>query len=515
MIRALLLGLLLALTPGLALAHAQLIAADPADGSTLAGWPAAVTLTFSEGVSPLVLRWIAPDGSTAEAQGEAENEHLRVRTPSAGTEGSYLLSWRVTSADGHPVGGVLTLHLGAPSARADLAAPSRAAEATAVARFLLSLALVVAVGAALHGPFVAGGATSPATRRLGLGAALLSLPTAGALAGFHGLDLLGLEPGALLTAAPWQATLGAPLARTVALSVLSALLAALALSSRRSGPLALAAWLLAAVSFAASGHAVTAPPVAVSTLAMVLHGIALVWWMGLLVPLLHDLHHPEAGLRLRRFSTAAVPLVALLALSGAWLIWVQTAGTLADLTSTTWGRLLMAKLALVGLLLALAILNRLRLTPALAHGRPAPLARSIRAEIALGLLILALAAGFRLAPPPRALIAPAAPVVAHLHSDRAMADLRLTPGRAGPTTVEMAFQTGAFDPLEPRQVDIALTPADGRLEPLRARAERGEDGLWRAGPLTIPFPGDWEIAVRLLITDFEAAVLSTVVALDP
>src|SRR3546814_10981079 len=49
--------------PSPAAAHAQLQATIPAAGSVLPQAPQEVRLTFSEPVAPLVLRWIAPDGS--------------------------------------------------------------------------------------------------------------------------------------------------------------------------------------------------------------------------------------------------------------------------------------------------------------------------------------------------------------------------------------------------------------------------------------------------------------------
>jgi copper transport protein len=247
---------------------------------------------------------------------------------------------------------------------------------------------------------------------------------------------------------------------------------------------------------------------------MLLHGAALVWWMGLLPPLLADLRHVDAALHLRRFSTIAVPLVALLVVSGGWLTFAQTGGDWRGLPQSTWGLVLLAKLALVAALLALAGVNRLRLTPALTRGAPpAAMQRSIRAEIAFGLVVLMLAASFRLAPPPRAFELPAAPILIHLHSDRAMADLRVTPGRAGPVVIEMAFQTGDFSDLTPREVHVALTPADGSLEPIRTRAMPQPGGLWSTPELVLPFAGDWEIALRVLITDFDSVVLLEMVTL--
>ena len=82
------------------------------------------------------------------------------------------------------------------------------------------------------------------------------------------------------------------------------------------------------------------------------------------------------------------------------------------LTSTAYGWRLFGKLALVAGLLALAALNRLVLTPALAEGSPDAARRlrlSLAADIVLGLAVLAVTATFPLSPPPRALAAAARP----------------------------------------------------------------------------------------------------------
>ncbi|MFX6949814.1 CopD family protein, partial [Acinetobacter baumannii] len=77
------------------------------------------------------------------------------------------------------------------------------------------------------------------------------------------------------------------------------------------------------------------------------------------------------------------------------------------LVRTEYGILLSIKLGLVALLLALAALNRYRLTPALAAdpARTRPLVLSVTGECLLALIIFGIVAGWRFTPPPRALSA--------------------------------------------------------------------------------------------------------------
>ncbi len=116
---ALLAGVVLALAPAApAAAHASLLETDPAEGQVLAESPGEARLTFDETVS------VSADGvQVFDAQGESvtseaatRDEVLTVDLPDTLAEGTYVVSWRVVSADGHPVAGALTFSVGKPSA---------------------------------------------------------------------------------------------------------------------------------------------------------------------------------------------------------------------------------------------------------------------------------------------------------------------------------------------------------------------------------------------------------------
>ena len=100
---------------------------------------------------------------------------------------------------------------------------------------------------------------------------------------------------------------------------------------------------------------------------MFLHGIGVAFWVGALAPLAAMAWRRHHGLLpvLHRFSRVAVPVVAVLVLTGLVLAIVQLESFRA-LIETSYGLILSIKLALVLVLLGLAALNRFRLTPALA-----------------------------------------------------------------------------------------------------------------------------------------------------
>ncbi|WP_170323726.1 copper resistance CopC/CopD family protein [Cryptosporangium phraense] len=123
--RALVVALLSLLALGIgaspAQAHASLEGTDPPGGQIADSAPTVVTMNFSERVVPVEgrMKVIAPDGSNVVAgKVTTVNGGARVRIPLKKNlaDGTYLVSYRVISADGHPVQGGFTFSSRVPSA---------------------------------------------------------------------------------------------------------------------------------------------------------------------------------------------------------------------------------------------------------------------------------------------------------------------------------------------------------------------------------------------------------------
>ncbi len=501
-----------------ALAHAVLLATTPAEGAVLAAAPDALALTFNEVVQPTVLRLIGPDGAATDLMplARAEGPSLVAAGPELAAalagEGTRLLTWRAVSADGHPVGGTLTFSIGAASG-APVAADS-GAEGRDIAiwlcRLLLYAALFFGVGGVFFGRWLVAGAL-PLPKTLGslMAAGALSVPLA---LGLQGMDLAGVtSPAALADIALWRLAARSSYAATLAVAFYACLAGLAALALPHAGRwLALAAFAGIGAALALSGHASQAPQRLV-WLAVALHGLAVAFWTGALLPLAAVLRRPgpEAAATLRRFS-AAIPLpIAVLLLAGVVLALVQVT-TPADLVTTAYGRLLGVKLLLVAALLLLALYNRRRLTPlfrADAGEGGRRLRRAIAAEVALVVAVLAVVAGWRFTPPPRALAqeAPAAAVEAMLMADDVHAMVALEPGRAGPVTLTAELMDGAGEALAPQAVTAEMaSPALG-IEPIRRAAEL-RDGRWTA-PFYLPAGGAWRLTLQLRLSAFEERTL--------
>ncbi|HEV7285755.1 MAG TPA: copper resistance CopC/CopD family protein [Kaistia sp.] len=493
------------LAAGEALAHASLIRASPVDGSVVATAPPAFSLTFSEPTSPLSLKLVRPDGSTAALDRfTLRDATVEIPAPAGLGNGTYVLSWRVVSEDGHPIGGSAVFSIGAPSAGGSKAAVE---------------AIDVPVGGAFFVSLAGGEARS---RRFCAGWILAGFVAVPLSLGFQGLDALGLPIGSILQPVVWKTGFGTSLGTLacLALAALIAAFAALSTGGASSKLLSFAALALTGVALASSGHASAAHPGWLTRPAVFLHGVGITFWAGALFPLALALASPapEAATALRRFSKLAPWFVLPLIGAGLLLALVQVRVPEA-LWTTTYGLVLLTKLALLIPLFGLALFNRLRLTEPAGKGDAraiAQLRRSIAAELLLVVMIFAVAAFWRFTPPPRALAeAAAAPAAIHIHAAQAMADLEIAPGRAGVTSATISVMTGDFGPLDAQGVTLVLSNPDAGIEAIRREAKKPGDGTWRIDDLTLPVAGRWHARIDILVSDFELVKLEDVIEIRP
>ena len=518
-----LITLVLIVPAGRALAHAALVAAVPADGAVVAKAPGAFSLRFSEPVSPLVLRLVRPDGSSTLLDRFALNDAtLDIAAPADLGEGTHVPSWRVISEDGHPVGGSVVFSIGAPSAGGGAPpqqAPDLALDSAIWAlRTLVYIGLFLGAGGAFFIAFNGGRRAAPIVRAAawaGLAAAPLSV-------GLLGVDALALPLSSLAAPIAWQTgwstsygTTGLLAAGALVLALLS-----LALSNRAACILAALSLVGVGLALAASGHASAANPQWLTRPAVFLHAVGIAFWAGALIPLAAALRERDdaSSLVLPRFSRAIPFAVAPLAAAGVALAVVQVE-TPSALWTTAYGRVLLAKLVLLALLFALAVLNRLLLTAPAERDDPCArtwLRRSIAAELVLVLAIFGTAALWRFTPPPRALAEAAAePASIHIHAADAMADLSLTPGHVGTVAAAISVMTGDFGPLDAKELTLVLANPAAGIEPIRRKAVKGADAVWRIDALAIPIAGRWQVRIDILIDDFRIAKLEDAIDIRP
>ncbi|MFD9935545.1 copper resistance protein CopC [Streptomyces massasporeus] len=361
-------------------AHAALRGTDPDDGSVLKQAPRHITLTFTESVGLLddSFRVFGPDqrrvhaGEATHADGRSDT--ARVGLPGKLAQGTYTVAWRVVSADSHPVSGAFTFSVGKPSATTGQIDTGPTEDPLTgglhdAARYLAYLAAALLVGLAAFALLCRPADTSPLRRPL-VAAWWTLLGSTVVLLLLRAPYETGTGPAAAFDASALGRTLaGRPgealLARLVVLLLMAAFLIRL---SRRRAPeqrpadLAIGTALAAALglTWAAAEHASAGIQVPLAMTSSVLHLLATGVWLGGLVALLLTLRR-SAGDDLvevvPRFSRIAFASVTVLAVTGAYQSW-RGLGSLSALTGTSYGRLLLAKLAGVCVLLLVAGYSR-------------------------------------------------------------------------------------------------------------------------------------------------------------
>ncbi|MBE9607020.1 CopD family protein [Acetobacteraceae bacterium H6797] len=513
--RLLLLLLLLALSPsGGAWAHAALVESQPADGARAEAAPGEVTLRFDEPITLLDLRLAGPDG-VVSLLGQVQGGQISVRLPPGLARGPYLASYRIISADGHPVSGGIAFGIGVDAQPAPTALPddgfwTRAAE---VLRFLLYIGTALGAGGALFGAMVAPLPTG-ALRAMRLGAALGVIASLLTIGVQGGAMLAAPGPEALLAGETWKAALRS----TVFLrsAIIAAGLALVLIGGWRES---LIGALLALLGFMVAGHAAVGG--LLTQLLLMVHVVTAAFWLGAFLPLALLLRRDGAGALepLRRFSRLAMPAVALLLASGVAQGFLHLADA-QSLLSSEWGQLLLTKGALALMLLGLAALNHRRLTPALAAGEaqtPARLRHSVAAEAALGGAILAVTAVLSMTSPHDAYHVPAAGhhhapapriVTREATAQDLVATLSVSPARVGPNTFTLRLRRPDGQPFASQEVWLDFAQPEAGVTAPGRQMRATAPGSFAYEGAELATAGVWRIRASILVSDFDETGVS-------
>jgi copper transport protein len=407
--RALVVGLGLCLAaPAQTDAHANLVRSEPAAGATLAVAPAVLVFEFSEALDSDFSRvqLIDSHGRTVDpGPGDVDpSKPTLLRLPVAGfPRDSFTAIWRVRSTvDGHVTTGSVPFGVGiAADPTGLLAAPGAPDPATAppapldaALRGLSLLLLALATGAVPFVWFVWRPACGDARRRkwdvAGADVAMTQVLRRLILIGCTCLALVQVgvlvQQAASAAGVPLAEAIGSPLVallggrfgrlwllRMALVGCLGALAPGL---SRAAGP-SERRWFLAlgvsaglVLTFSLGGHgAALAERSGRAIAADWLHGMAMVAWLGSMPPLWAAIQQarrdPEHALPLRwlipNYSALAIVCVISLIWTGILGFW-QHIEKLDLLATTTYGRALMVKLGLFGIMIGIGAVNLLVLS---------------------------------------------------------------------------------------------------------------------------------------------------------
>jgi copper transport protein len=477
------------------------------------------------------------DGTVARP----ENSPVTVAVPIArdARDGVYTATYRVVSADGHPVSGGFAFTIGDPPLDAARTAPTVAGllerdEAgpavevvSGIARGLHYAALLLLIGTVglLAVTWPRAGVATRWPRRLlvaaaaiGLLSSLVALSMQGLLATGSGIERA--VSGTTLDSALDSNTGIAWVARAGLWAAMLAVLAAVQAPRPRAVLLGVAAGAIT-VSLPLAGHAETQSPRAVLVPADLLHVLAAGLWLGGLV-LLITLYwprrrgplDPHATAATVAFSRVALPAMAVLVTAGAVQTWFYLDG-LDSFLDGAYGIGLVAKIGLLVAVTALAAGNRRRVQrlAEAAEVVGSRLRTAMRAEVALAVLVLAATVVVARSEPPAALAA--GPSISELDLGPMRLEMWIEPARSGPNDFHLYFfdrRTGAqIERVE--EVTVRLAKPDEDIPPIQFEIPLKNAAHYELLDQPVGITGTWHVRVTARVSEFDAYTATTQVEL--
>lgn len=493
-------------------------------------------------------------------RGEAEHVPGEAEAVEVGLEpdlpdGTYTVTWRVISADSHPIEEAFVFHVGAPGEqpqgiaaeilRGETGAGAVAGAVLGVARWLNFAGLLVLCGALIFGALVwpkGGARVSEAGRRafgsrfermLGVAWGVLVV---GTVVSFFAQGAVAADVPVTESVRPAILTEVVKTRFGMVAVVRLLLLAAGALVWRLwrpvgpSSDLQTRARIAVAGSFALAllatpglaGHAGTTSPVALTMAADIAHvGSAAAWIGGLVVlltvafPATRRLSGDQAAEILvsavSRYSDIAVVAVAILVVTGTYASWVQVSAFRA-LTGAAYGWVLLAKIGVFVPLLALGVVNNRWTKPRIeraarsGRGATAPivtLRRVVVAEVALAAVVLVVTSLLVNLPPARIAAGVAGPFITDVKLGEQNLNVLVDPNEVGENEIHLTVTSDAGAPVRVKEMRVLMTMAEESIGPLLAEGTRLAPGHYVVQGRQLSVPGKWTLGIVARVGRFD------------
>jgi copper transport protein len=512
-----------------AYAHAILQSSTPSNNSVTRTSPSSVSLQFNEAVETAFgsIRVYDCGGGRVDSAKitRPSKSSVAVRIDRRLAKGTYTVTWRVISADSHPVAGAFVFNVKKATAGGSckqVFGAKTPGTVDALFKFMraLDFALILAVAGGAVALLLVLRSAAPALRSrlyrvlagLAIGLVLvgaLCIVLQGAVAGGFGLS-------EAFRADTVRSVLETRFGKAFLWQMgIAALVGALALFASRSPRLE--AFPLFAIlllpTLSAAGHARTSGTLAY--LADLVHLTAASCWVGglaftvLALVLAGDDRWPLASRAVPRFSILAVVSVIALIAAGS-LRGYEEVKAFHGLWDTTYGKLLLAKIALVLPLLALGAYNNRYAVPKLKRQvcsavEQRRFLRAAGAELAIMAAIIGVTAVLVTEPPAKASVS--APRYATDTVPLGPLELNyiVEPATTGPNTIHLYF----FKPKSgfPAGVDdakLSATLPERNLGPLRIPMQRIVPSHYTTSTAVFPEPGDWQVTVEVRKGQFQS-----------
>jgi copper transport protein len=514
-----------------AFGHATLQQSTPGNNSIVRQSPREVTLQFSEAVETAFgsIRVYNCGGTRVDSgkivrpSSSSVSVTLDRRLPA----GTYTVTWRVISADAHPVAGAFTFHVKSASAGGECAqvfGQGTSGSIDALFKFMrwLDFALILlVVGGAAALALVLRSAAFELRARLyrilaGLAvglvvAGILCIVLQGAVAGGFGLQ----------EAFRWdtvdsvlQTRFGKAFLWQLGLAVVIVPTALFASRSRNSsfGWLVVAPALLLLPTIAAAGHARTSG--AIAMIADVVHVAAASLWVGglaftVLALLLAGADRwPLAARAVPVFSILAVGSVVTLIAAGS-LRGYQEVRAFHGLWDTTYGVLLLVKIGLVLPLLALGAYNNRFAVPRLKRQIASAIEqrrflRAAGAELAIMAAIVGITAVLVTEPPAKASVKPPKLISDTVPIGNLEVNYTIEPAKTGPNVIHLYFFTPQGVPANVDDAKLSATLPSQGLGPVPIPLQKIVPSHYTTPGGVFPQPGEWQVLIEARRGEFEA-----------
>jgi copper transport protein len=474
---------------------------------------------------------------------------ISIPVPVSTKDGSYILSWRVVSADGHPIAGTLEFSIGTPSANrvvVDQSDPSSMLyRLVSVIQGLGYVTVLAVLGLAMFRHFVLP-ETELSRQRWGE----VSVVLAALAVTFRALELPisvlreeALPLSRVVDVRHWLMNIDSNLWIASIAIIASVALADMACSVEESPTSIKHAVALVVICTAAAlslvGHTRVFQPTWLVVASNMTHIVVAAFWVGGLLGLGLFLRggysnsdtqnvnrlSREAVAVIARFSGFAVGAVGLLVLSGSFGAW-RILPDLESLRSIRYGQLLLVKIGITVLLIMVAAWNRYRLVPAInreSNNREAweRLRTAVRVELTL-LVAVVLATGFLVNQSPQASatleeapVGAASEITWEVPLGTALLIGNLEPGAVGQNQIVIRVMDGDGQTLVPADTPVVrFRNEELDLGPFEAILTATEEGGSFRYVANVPLAGEWSFEFIVRMSRFEEPIAKTSIMIE-
>jgi copper transport protein len=98
------------------------------------------------------------------------------------------------------------------------------------------------------------------------------------------------------------------------------------------------------------------------------------------------------------------------------------------------------------------------------------------------------------------------PLSIHIHSERAMFQVLISPGSVGTENFVLQLMSGDGSQLPVKEAALTLSLPERGIEPVERKATLGADGYWHVADVPLPYPGRWHVRIDA-VTAFQKITL--------